>query len=135
MPMLVPATPPTHPAPRTPPIAAAPTGRRRPRRHGDLLAQPHRRALERSGWRTFLVYRENHVRAWDGTLLEVQPTWVAEAERADRAGTARAGAVQVSAPTADEAWALLHERVTDADRQAQRRRERQRLLHRHRPAA
>lgn len=129
MPMLLPAVPPSTP------IVPSPATRRRPRRHGGVLDQPLRRALERAGWRTFLVYRENHVRAWDGTLLEVQPVWVAEAERAERAGSARAGVVQASAPTAEEAWTLLYRRAVEADQQAERRRARQRLLHRHRPAA
>ncbi|MCB1000493.1 MAG: hypothetical protein KDB40_14450 [Acidimicrobiales bacterium] len=101
--------------------------RSRPRRHGDVLGDADRRALERSGWRTFLSYRENHERGWDGTLLSVTPVWVAEAERADRAVSARAGAVQTSAPTIDEAWARLRMLADDADRQAARRAARQRL--------
>ena len=52
---------------------------RRPRRHGMLLEPADRRALERDGWRTTLDYRENHVRGRDGRLLEVVPTWTAEA--------------------------------------------------------
>lgn len=75
----------------------------RRRRHGAHLEQSDRRALERAGWRTLLSYRENHVRAWDGTLLTVTPLWVAEAERAGRPSAV----VQVSAPTIDEAWAAL----------------------------
>lgn len=122
-------------APRTVPTERSARGDRRERRHGDVLDAPDRRALERAGWRTFLTYRENHVRAWDGTLLSVTPVWVAEAERADRAASARAGAVQASAPTADEAWALLRQRAADSVRQAERRAARQRLLRHHRPAA
>ena len=59
--------------------------------------------MERAGWRTLLTYRENHVRGWDGTLLDVQPVWVAEAERS----TGPSMVLQVSAPTVDEAWAAL----------------------------
>ena len=55
----------------------------RPRRHGVLVEPADRRALERAGWRTTLDYRENHVRARDGRLLEVVPTWTAEVERYD----------------------------------------------------
>lgn len=107
---------------------------RRDRRHGDVLDAPDRRALERAGWRTFLTYRENHVRAWDGTLLSVTPVWVAEAERADKATSARAGAVQASAPSAEEAWALLRMRAVEATQQAERRAARQRLLRQQRAA-
>ncbi len=91
---------------------------RRPRQHGDVIEQADRRVLERAGWRTFLSYRENHVRGWDGTLLTVTPEWVAEAERADRAASARFSGLQVSAGTIDEAWALLRARAADADRRA-----------------
>ena len=55
----------------------------RPRRHGMVLAPEDRRLLERTGWRTTLDYRENHVRGRDGRLLEVVPSWTAEAERFD----------------------------------------------------
>ncbi len=91
---------------------------RRTRQHGDVVEQTDRRVLERAGWRTFLSYRENHIRGWDGTLLAVTPIWVAEAERADRAASARAVALQVSACTIDEAWALLRAKAADADRRA-----------------
>ena len=104
------------------------------RRHGEVLDEPHRRALERAGWRTFLSYRENHVRAWDGTLLSVTPVWLAEAERSDKAASARAGAVQASAPPVDEAWALLRLKATDADRQVERRAARQRYARQQRAA-
>jgi hypothetical protein len=40
-----------------------------------------RRALERAGWRTTLEFRENHARLDDGQLIDVEPMWVAEAER------------------------------------------------------
>jgi predicted acylesterase/phospholipase RssA len=79
----------------------APLHRRR--RHGAHLEQSDRRALERAGWRTLLTYRENHVRAWDGTLLAVTPVWVAEAERAGRPSAV----VQAQAPSIDEVWRAL----------------------------
>jgi len=79
----------------------------RPRRHGVVLEQSDRRALERAGWRTLLTYRENHVRGWDGTLLAVTPVWVAEAERAGRPSAV----VQASAATIDDAWAALRAAV------------------------
>jgi hypothetical protein len=84
---------------------------RRPRRHGVLVEPDDRRVLERAGWRTTLDYRENHLRARDGRLLEVVPTWTAEAERFD-------GEVSVAsavAETVEEAWALLRSAI-DADR-------------------
>jgi len=84
---------------------------RHPRRHGVTLEPADRRALERAGWRTTLDYREDHVRGRDGRLVEVVPTWVAEAER-------YAGEVQfasVRADTVDEAWARLRVEV-EADR-------------------
>ena len=62
-----------------------------------------RRDLERAGWRTILDYRENHVRARDGRLVEVEAVWVAEAERFD-------GAMVVASAmgsTVEEAWAQL----------------------------
>jgi hypothetical protein len=97
---------------------------RRARQHGIVVEQPDRRVLERAGWRTFLSYRENHIRGWDGTLLTVTPVWVAEAERADRAASARAAALQVSACTIDEAWVLLRAKAADADRRAAAARQR-----------
>lgn len=84
---------------------------RRLRRHGTSLEPGDRRVLERSGWRTTLEYRENHVRGADGTLLEAVPTWIAEAERFDH-GLAYASAVGA---TVEEAWALLRADV-EADR-------------------
>jgi hypothetical protein len=83
---------------------------RRPRRHGVLVEPEDRRTLERAGWRTTLDYRENHLRARDGRLLEVAPTWTAEAERFD-------GEVCVASAvgaTPDEAWARLRDAI-DAD--------------------
>ncbi len=80
---------------------------RRPRRHGITLEPIDRRVLERGGWRTTLDYRENHLRGRDGRLLEVVPTWTAEAERfdGDLVVVAAAGA------TSEEAWALLRVEV------------------------
>jgi hypothetical protein len=79
----------------------------RPRRHGVLVQPDDRRALERAGWRTTLDYRENHVRGRDGRLLEVVPSWTAEAERFD-GDLMFASAIGV---TADEAWAHLRDDV------------------------
>ena len=61
---------------------------RRHRQHGVVLEQEDRRELERDGWRTTLDYHENHVRARNGQLLQVQEIWHAEAER-DAATTRR----------------------------------------------
>ena len=75
----------------------------RPRRHGVRLEPVDRRDLERAGWRTMMDYRENHVRARDGRLVEVEAVWVAEAERFD-------GAMVVASAmgaTVEEAWAQL----------------------------
>jgi hypothetical protein len=116
MSMVMPSTPPH--TPNQPRSADTSRRLRRARQHGEVVDQHDRRALERAGWRTFLAYRENHVRAWDGTLLAVTPVWVAEAERADRAASARAAAQQASAGTIDEAWALLRTRCADLDRRA-----------------
>ncbi len=79
----------------------------RPRRHGVVLGPEDRRQLERDGWRTTLDYRENHVRSRSGRLLEVVPTWTAEAERYD-------GEVAVASAcgaTAEEAWARLRQQI------------------------
>jgi hypothetical protein len=80
----------------------------RPRRHGACLEPHERRQLERAGWRTTLDYRENHVRARDGRLIEIEPVWIAEAERFD-------GALVVASAvgaTPDEAWDAL---ISDID--------------------
>src|SRR3954451_12373757 len=84
---------------------------RRPRRHGMLVQPEDRRALDRSGWRTTLDYRENHLRARDGRLLEVAPTWTAEAERFD-------GEVCVASAiggAGDEACSRLREAIAADD--------------------
>ena len=75
----------------------------RSRRHGEVLEPSGRRHLERSGWRTTLDYREDHVRGRDGRLLRVEPIWTAEAERYD-------GQVTLASATGAsewEAWANL----------------------------
>lgn len=72
-----------------------------------VLAEPDRRALERAGWRTTLEFREDHLRAPDGTLVEVRVTWVAEAE-------GPGGAVHVaraSGASPAPAWARLRSLV------------------------
>jgi hypothetical protein len=80
----------------TPPV-------RRHRRHGDTLEHVDRRALERAGWRTVLEYREDHVRARDGRLLQVATTWIAEAERADGC----TAVLTAAARSPEDAWARL----------------------------
>lgn len=82
----------------------------RPRRHGVILGPDDRRQLERAGWRTTLDYRENHVRGRDGRLLEVVPTWTAEAERYD----GELAIASASGATPDEAWSRLRRDVDDA---------------------
>jgi hypothetical protein len=57
-----------------------------------------------------LDYRENHVRARDGRLVEVEAVWVAEAERFD-------GAMAVASAigsTIEEAWAQLRSDIDDS---------------------
>ena len=93
---------------------------RRLRRHGVVLEPADRRDLERAGWRTTLEYRENHVRARNGTLLEVRPAWYAEAERdpARRSSTPDDRGVDVIsaiAETADGAWSALRIQAEIAD--------------------
>ncbi len=83
----------------------------RARQHGTVLQPSSRRDLERSGWRTTLEYRENHVRSIDGRLLRVEPVWIAEAERFD-------GDVVVASAegaTADEAWESLYADIAAAN--------------------
>jgi hypothetical protein len=79
----------------------------RPRRHGVFLQPDDRRALEHSGWRTTLDYRENHIRGRDGRLLEIVPSWTAEAERFD----GELAYATATGETADEAWAQLRDYV------------------------
>jgi hypothetical protein len=72
-----------------------------------VLEPADRRTLERSGWRTTLDYRENHVRGLDGRLLDVEPVWTAEAERFD----GEVSVATASASTADAAWAALADEI------------------------
>lgn len=83
----------------------------RPRRHGVFVEPNDRRVLERQGWRTTLEYRENHVRARDGRLLETAPTWTAEAERFD----GDFAVVSAVGATIEEAWAELRAIIADRD--------------------
>ena len=77
-----------------------------------------RRELERSGWRTTLEYRENHVRARDGRLEQLQVVWRAEAERvaADR-GTQ---VVQATGSTLGKVWSRLRTEAELVDVRARR---------------
>lgn len=89
----------------------------RSRRHGAVLQPASRRELERSGWRTTLEFRENHVRSLDGRLLRVEPVWIAEAERYD-------GEVVVASAeggSADEAWERLADDIAAANVRTLRR--------------
>ena len=55
-------------------------------------------------------YRENHVRARDGRLVQIEAVWIAEAERFD-------GMMVVASATganAEEAWAALRANIDDA---------------------
>lgn len=82
----------------------------RARQHGSVLQPAERRQLERTGWRTTLDYRENHVRGLDGQLLRVEPVWTAEAERYD-------GEIVVASAagaTAEEAWVQLLDDIAAA---------------------
>lgn len=87
------------------------TTARWPRRHVEVLAPDARRQLERLGWRTTLEYRENHIRAGTGQLLEVVPVWTAEAEQFDM-GVRMATA---SGPTQAEAWAEVLDKVVNRE--------------------
>lgn len=80
---------------------------RRPRQHGVVLEPADRRALERAGWRTTLDYREDHIRGRDGQLVEVRPTWIAEAERY----SGSVAVVSAAGTTVEEAWAKLRDDV------------------------
>ena len=42
-----------------------------------------RRALEAAGWRTWLVYRENHHRDPSGRMVALDECWVVELEHED----------------------------------------------------
>jgi hypothetical protein len=79
----------------------------RARRHGAVLQPSERRQLERTGWRTTLDYRENHVRGLDGRLLRIEPVWIAEAERYD----GEIAVATAEAATPDDAWIQLYANV------------------------
>jgi hypothetical protein len=66
--------------------------------------------LERAGWRTTLEFRENHVRLDNGQLIDVEPFWVAEAER-------DGVVIGASARSESRAWSRLQaqSRVEDRD--------------------
>jgi hypothetical protein len=82
---------------------------RRPRRHGVLVEPADRRVLERAGWRTTLDYHENHLRARDGRLLEIAPTWTAEAERYD----GEFAVASATGATVEDAWARLRSTIEE----------------------
>lgn len=79
------------------------------RRHRSTLQQLNRRALERAGWRTTLEFRENHVRLGSGQLVDVEPFWVAEAERGGVV-------ISVAARSESRAWSRLHAQSQVGDR-------------------
>jgi hypothetical protein len=82
----------------------------RARRHGAVLQPAERRDLERSGWRTTLDYRENHVRSLDGRLLRVEAVWVAAAERYD----GELSVASAEGETSGEAWERLRDEIDAA---------------------
>jgi hypothetical protein len=91
------------------------TSVRRQRQHGAVLQQVDRRDLERAGWRTTLEFRENNIRGRDGTLLQVETIWHAEAERdpAHHRRTSRYAErgmdfIYATAETVDAVWSRLH---------------------------
>ena len=101
---------------------------RRQRQHGAVLQQADRRDLERAGWRTTLEFRENNIRGRDGTLLQVETIWHAEAERdpakrrhADWGHAQRSHAergvdfIYATAETVDAVWSRLHVEAELAD--------------------
>jgi len=89
---------------------SARTGRRR--QHRSTLRQIDRRALERDGWRTTLEFRENHVRLDSGRLVEVEPFWLAEAER-------NGAVISAIARSESRVWSRLQARSRSADQDFQ----------------
>ena len=97
----------------------------RHRQHGVVLEQEDRRELERDGWRTTLDYHENHVRARNGQLLQVQEIWHAEAERDAAASRRRSlpnrspergvDVIAATATTAEAVWKKLRVEAELAD--------------------
>jgi hypothetical protein len=92
------------------PFTSSRTPATRRRRHRSTLQQLDRRALERAGWRTTLEFRENHVRLGNGQLIDVEPFWMAEAER-------DGVVICASARSESRSWSLLQaqSRVGDRD--------------------
>jgi hypothetical protein len=93
---------------------------RRERRHGAVLDQVDRRALERAGWRTTLEFRENNIRARDGLLLQVETIWHAEAERDrtgafDRSDDRGVDLIVATAESLDAVWSKLRLEAELAD--------------------
>jgi hypothetical protein len=97
---------------------------RRHRQHGVVLEQEDRRELEREGWRTTLEYQENHVRARNGQLLQVEEIWHAEAERdaaarrrslPDRSPGRGVDVIAATASTVDAVWKKLRVEAELAD--------------------
>lgn len=70
-----------------------------------------RRRVEAAGWRTWLTFRENHVRDEHGRLTRVQSVWVAEAEHPD------GSVVTCESSSPAQAWFGLS-RVVHRNRQA-----------------
>ena len=91
---------------------------RRQRRHGAVLQQVDRRDLERAGWRTTLEFRENNIRGRDGTLLQVETVWHAEAERdptGNRQPERGVDFIFATAESVDAVWSRLHIEAELAD--------------------
>ncbi len=84
--------------------AEGPLSGTRRRRHGAGVPFD-REELERSGWRTTLDYRENHVRRRDGRLDHLEVVWFAEAERTQPDGSILV--VSASAHTPSKVWVAL----------------------------
>jgi hypothetical protein len=99
-------------SPTEPGRAAVPPGIGR-RQHG---AEPHgdRGELERTGWRTTLEYRENHVRERDGRLRLLRVEWRAEAERPMSTGGAPI-VIWASGSTLDKVWSRLRSQADLVD--------------------
>jgi len=81
---------------------------RRRRQHRSTLRQIDRRALERDGWRTTLEFRENHVRLDSGQLVDVEPFWLAEAER-------DGAVISATARSESRVWSRLQVRSRGVD--------------------
>lgn len=64
-----------------------------------------RRWLEAAGWRTWLSYRENHVRDESGRMVAIEQGWIVELEHVD----SRSFAVEAFTPAA--AWAAAWDRA------------------------